>query len=184
MNPHICPWWLTYTFDNPLRTLLHNPAQILGPYVSPSMTVADIGCGFGYFSIGLARLVETQGVVISVDIQQKMLEKAKQRARRAGVEQIIQFHRCSADTLTITQMLDFALAFWMAHEVVEQENFFRQIHAALKPDGLFLMVEPFFHVSATQFSSQVSTAEKAGLKIYQQPKIGLSHSVLMPNNTI
>lgn len=29
----VCPWWLCFTFDNPLRKLLHNPEAIMGPYV-------------------------------------------------------------------------------------------------------------------------------------------------------
>jgi len=47
---HVCPWWLCFTFDNLIRKLLHNPENILAPYVHEGNTVLDIGPGMGYFS--------------------------------------------------------------------------------------------------------------------------------------
>ena len=29
----VCPWWICFTFDNVLRTLFHDPDQILRPYI-------------------------------------------------------------------------------------------------------------------------------------------------------
>ena len=49
------------------------------------MIVADIGCGMGYFSIALAALVGDAGTVITVDVQQEMLDGTRKRAERAGV---------------------------------------------------------------------------------------------------
>jgi ubiquinone/menaquinone biosynthesis C-methylase UbiE len=57
---HVCPWWLAYSFDNPLRRIFHKPEKIFASMVRPGMTVADIGCGMGYFSLGLARIVESR----------------------------------------------------------------------------------------------------------------------------
>ena len=48
---HVCPWWLAYTFDNPLRRLVHNPEKMLQKFIKEGDTVVDIGCGMGYFSI-------------------------------------------------------------------------------------------------------------------------------------
>jgi len=53
------------------------------------MTAADIGCGMGYFSIGLAKIVKANGRVIVVDIQRKMLEVLEKRARNTGVFDIV-----------------------------------------------------------------------------------------------
>ena len=82
---HICPWWGGYFIDNPLRRLLHNPEKIVGPYVQPGMTVMDVGCGMGFFSIAMAKMVGDSGRVIAVDLQQKMLDVLRQRATKAGV---------------------------------------------------------------------------------------------------
>ena len=85
MVDHICPWWIAYTFDNPFRRIFHNPEKMLGSYVSKGMTVLDVGCGMGFFSIGLARLVGDTGCVIAADVQSKMLGVMQRRSEKAGV---------------------------------------------------------------------------------------------------
>ena len=82
---NICPWWLCPTFDNPLRRLIQDPDRILAGLVQPGETALDIGCGMGYFSIPLARLVGPEGKVICVDLQEQMLAGVRRRAERAGV---------------------------------------------------------------------------------------------------
>lgn len=73
-DKHICPWWLAYTFDNPLRRYFHDPQAILMPYLREGMTAIDLGCGMGYFSRAMAKIVGDAGKVISVDLQTKMLD--------------------------------------------------------------------------------------------------------------
>lgn len=48
--PHVyvCPWWLTCTFDNPLRRLLHDPVRLVAPFVRPGDRVAGVGCGMSH----------------------------------------------------------------------------------------------------------------------------------------
>ena len=70
-NGHVCPWWLAYTFDNPLRKLFHKPQIILAPYVKAGMRVMDVGCGMGFFSIGMAKLVGDNGKVFCVGMNQR-----------------------------------------------------------------------------------------------------------------
>ena len=45
----VCTWWIAYTFDNPLRRLIHKPQKVLGNFVKEGMTVMDLGCGMGHF---------------------------------------------------------------------------------------------------------------------------------------
>lgn len=71
---HICPWWLCYSFDNPVRRLFHDPRKMLGGYLKPGMRVLDIGCGMGYFSLAMAKMVGVSGRVIALDLQGKTIE--------------------------------------------------------------------------------------------------------------
>ncbi len=80
---HVCPWWLAYTWDNRFRNLFQNPEKILGQYVHRGMTVLDVGCGMGFFSIGMARLVGEEGRVIAVDLQEKMIDIVRKRSELA-----------------------------------------------------------------------------------------------------
>ena len=69
----VCPWQLAPIIDNRLRPLVHNPENIFAPYVTRGMTVLDVGCGAGFASLGLAKLVGEEGLVIAADLQTKML---------------------------------------------------------------------------------------------------------------
>lgn len=175
---HVCPWWGGYFIDNPLRRLLHNPEKILGPYLKPGMTMVDVGCGMGIFSIAAARMVGDQGLVIAVDLQQQMLDVLKKRAAKAGVADRIQLHRCESTRLGVAGPADFVLAFAMVHEVPDRKRLMEEIHALLRPGARFLMAEPRIHVSAGFFQESVALAERAGLYPEAEPSIRRCRAVL------
>jgi len=175
---HICPWWLAYTFDNRLRSTIHRPESLLSPYIRPGMTVMDAGCGMGIFSVGMARLVGDDGLVISVDIQQEMLDAVERRASKAGVGHRIRTHLCEPHRLGDHTNIDFALAFWMVHEVPKPDGFFRQIVDCMGSESAFLLSEPKYHVSAKSFIKLLAVAENAGLRIRDEPQIHFSRAAL------
>ena len=181
MSGHICPWWFSYTFDNPLRRFFHNPEKILGPYVAEGMTVLDVGCGMGFFSIGLAKLVGNKGFVIAVDVQQKMLNALEKRAEKAGVLHRIRIHRCESNKLGVEGPVDFILAFWMLHEVPDLNLFLHQARSCLKPNGKMLISEPKFHVSSKRFREILVSAEKSGLKQGEALCLRFSRSAVLEN---
>lgn len=123
---HVCPWWLCFTFDNPLRRIFHDPVTILGSYVRRGDTAVDIGPGMGFFTIPLAKLVGPAGKVIAVDIQPRMLSALAARAQKHGVAAIIRTHLAEPDSLALREKADFILAFWMAHEVPDLKKFFQK----------------------------------------------------------
>lgn len=178
-NNMVCPWWLCYSFDNPLRRIFHKPELLLAPYMKPDMIAVDIGCGMGYFTLGLAKLAGPEGRVIAVDLQQQMLDALTRRARRAGVSDRILLHRCRPESLGVEGPVDFVLAFWMAHEVPDKPRFFGEIFSLLKAGGRLLLVEPKFHVTLRSFERTVAVCREAGLQVLEEPAIALSRSVLM-----
>jgi ubiquinone/menaquinone biosynthesis C-methylase UbiE len=175
---HVCPWWMGYLIDNPIRRLIHNPQKIVRPYVKPGMTVMDVGCGLGLFSIGMAQIVGDGGRVVSVDLQPKMLDGMKRRAEKAGVAHRIDAHRCEADDLGIHIEADFILAFAMIHEVPDTRRLLEQIHACLKPGGRFLAAEPRGHVSTKTFETMSKIAEEVGFRSLYRPSIRRCHAVV------
>jgi len=181
-NHHVCPWWLAYSFDNPFRKLFHNPRKIFGDYIRAGMTAMDVGCGMGYFSIGMARLAGSSGKVIAVDLQQKMLDVMQKRARRAGVADRIIPHRCEADTLGTGEPVDFILAFWMVHEVSDKNHFFQQLRSILAPNGKILIAEPKMHVTADELDKTIKIAQDNGLGCCDRPRIWLSRTALLKNS--
>ena len=179
---HICPWWIAYTFDNPLRKIFHKPEKILGDYVKEGMTVMDLGCGMGHFSIGMADLVGSTGKVLAVDLQQKMLNVMGKRAQRAGMADRICAHLCRADELEIEDQIDFILAFWMVHEVPDQKKFFNNLKSMLGPEGKILIAEPKMHVTAEDLKRTVDIAQSCGWHCIETPDIRLSHAALLAHD--
>ena len=184
MSAHICPWWLAYTFDNPLRRFFHEPEKIVGSYVAEGMTVLDVGCGMGYFSLGLAKIVGSRGRVIAADVQLEMLNAVRRRAENAGVSDIIRIHRCGPDNLGVETPVDFVLAFWMVHEVPSADMFFRQIRLCLKEKGVILIAEPRFHVSSKRFQEILNSAQASGLIRSGTPSIRFSRSAVLQTNSL
>lgn len=178
MAGHVCPWWFAYTFDNPFRRIFHKPEKIFTPYLHKGMTAVDIGCGMGYFSIGMARVVGENGKIISVDIQQKMLDILTKRAEKAGVANRITTILCNDKNIGINEKVDFALTFWMIHETRDELEFLRQVHTILKRSGKLLFVEPKLHVTLSEFKKSVSRAQEVGFKLIESPKIDFSHTAV------
>jgi ubiquinone/menaquinone biosynthesis C-methylase UbiE len=178
-DKRVCPWWLAYTFDNPLRRYLHDPRKIFVSYLRVGMSAIDIGCGMGVFSIGMAEIVGDTGRVISVDLQQEMLEITRKRAEKRGVANRIRLHRSEQGDIGITERVDFALAFWMVHEVEDTQAFFKQVHSILKQTGLVLIAEPKIHVSRARFEEILFFARKAGFKIKATAPIRFSRAVVL-----
>ncbi|MFC1620370.1 class I SAM-dependent methyltransferase [Candidatus Neomarinimicrobiota bacterium] len=179
MDEHVCPWWFAYSFDNPLRRLIQPAGKIIAPHVQPGMTVLDIGCGMGYFSLELARRVGPEGRVIAVDLQDKMLRGLRKRAERHGWMDRITLHRCEPDSLGVSQEADFILTFWMVHEVPEVKSFLLELHGLVKEGGKWLIVEPKGHTSYSQFETIVEEAEVTGFQVINQPAIRFSYTALL-----
>jgi len=182
MAHRVCPWWLGYFLVSPLRRFGQDPRRILGPFVQPGMTVLEPGCGMGFFTLELARLVGSSGKVVVVDIQQKMLDGLRRRAARAGVADRIDARLADPGSLGVDDLaatVDFALAFAMVHELPDQNPFFSEVCRALKAGGRLLLAEPRGHVTADHFAATLVAAEHAGLNIDSHPPVRSSHTALL-----
>ncbi len=182
MAHRVCPWWLGYLLAIPLRKWVHDPAKIIGPYVSEGMTVLEPGPGMGFFTLELARRVGATGRVIAIDVQPQMLEGLLKRTAKAGLAQRLVARAPQGDRLGIEEYagkVDFALAFAMVHEVPNPAALFKDIHTALKPGGKLLFAEPSGHVSAEAFETSLNQAREAGLSLESRPSFWRSRGAVL-----
>ncbi len=180
----VCPWWVIHTFDNPVRRLFQNPDKLLQGLIQPGDTCLDVGCGYGYFTIPMARLAGSSGAVVAADLQPEMLAGVKRRAESSGMLARIRLHQVDSTGLQFQKTFHFVLAFWMVHEVPDQEELLRQIRLSLTPAGRFLMVEPIGHVSRAAFTRTVGVALQAGFTRVAEPRISFSRAVLLTTGGI
>jgi len=181
----VCPVGLASSLDNKVRRWLQNPHDILAPFVKEGMKVLDVGCGPGFFSIELAKLVGATGKVISADLQAGMLQELKLKIKGTVLEPRITAVQCESGKINVTDNVDFVLAFYMVHEVPDKAALFQQLRIVLKKNGKLLLVEPkLFHVSRPEFESTLAVAEKTGFTVSQGPKLLLSWSAILGNDSL
>jgi ubiquinone/menaquinone biosynthesis C-methylase UbiE len=146
------------------------------------MVVLDVGCGMGFFSLDMAKMVGAQGKVVCVDLQPQMIRSLARRASKAGLLDRIDHRVCSEDSLGIEDCdegIDFALAFAVVHEVPDMPKLLEQIHYALKPEGMLLVAEPKGHVSEKRFHEEELAAERVGFRRFERLEIWRSRAVVL-----
>ncbi len=178
----VCPVELAGSLDSRVRRWLQNPRRILAPFIRQGMTALDIGCGPGFFTVEMARLVGPGGRVIAADLQEGMLDKLRSHINGTELEHRITCVQCGTDTINVSEKADFVLAFYMVHEIPDKDSFFRQVKDILNPGGKFLLVEPkLFHVTRKDFERTTKLAEDNGFNKRQGPKLFLSWSAILTN---
>ena len=75
--------------------------------------------------------------------------------------------------------IDFALIFWVLHEVPDSARLIREVYAALSNHGKLLFVEPKGHVSERHFDKSLDMMFSAGFKKTGSLKVGLSRAALL-----
>ncbi len=128
---HVCPVKLAGGLDLRIRRWLQNPQKILGPYVKEGMTVLDVGCGPGFFSIDMAQMVGESGRIIAADLQEGMLQKVRDKIKGTELEKRLTLHKCEENRIGVSEHVDFSLLFFMVHEVPNKEALFREIGLTL-----------------------------------------------------
>ena len=105
------------------------------------MVVGDVGCGNGYHSLKMAKLVGVKGKVYCVDIQSKMLELLKQRASKAGIKNCVTVLGKYTDPMLPKNSLDLILLVDAYHEFSDPENMLKKMRQSLKPEGVLVLLE-------------------------------------------
>ena len=88
-------------------------------------------------------------------------------------------HRCEPNRIGLSLPVDFALAFYMLHELPDQAAFFTDVRQLLPPQGRLFVVEPPFHVSRAAFETTLRTARRTGFTVAARPRVRFSKAALL-----
>jgi predicted methyltransferase len=117
------------------------PAEVMDALgAKPGHRVADIGCGFGYFTFRLAARVGAEGKVYAVDIDEEAVEKVRRRKeseKLAQVEPILG----KSDDPRLPNDLDAVLIVDTYHEFREYDRMMQAVFRALKPGGRLVIID-------------------------------------------
>jgi ubiquinone/menaquinone biosynthesis C-methylase UbiE len=109
--------------------------------VKPGQTACDMGCGNGFYTLELARLVGDGGKVLAVDIQREMLQMLKERAADEKIMNIELILGTIFDPKLPENSVDLMLMVDVYHEFSHPDEMLGAIRKSLKPDGRVALVE-------------------------------------------
>jgi ubiquinone/menaquinone biosynthesis C-methylase UbiE len=131
------PWLVRDTREREERCSL----MLANLGVKPGMTVCDIGCGNGYYSLQLAEMVGPNGRVLAVDIQAEMLRMLRQRAAKKGVSNIQPILSSPHNPNLPAGEVDLILLVDVYHEFSHPEHMLAAMRQSLSPSGLIALLE-------------------------------------------
>ena len=107
-------------------------------------SVADFGCGSGFFSLAFAKAVGTDGRVFALDILPSSLEAVSSRAKALGLLNVVA-KRVNLEREGGSDLPDNSLDWVILKDVLFQNKdksvMLREAHRVLKPAGNLLVME-------------------------------------------
>lgn len=119
----------------PDEDVYQHKLQITQDYMRPGMQVFEFGCGTGSTAIAHAPLVDH---VHAIDVSSKMLEIARAKAAKSGIDNVT-FERAAIDDFAAAdQSFDVVLGLSILHLVEYKERIIAKVWRLLKPGGVFV----------------------------------------------
>lgn len=135
-------------FNNPNRYIWEKTGEMLNFInIREGETVADIGCGGGYFSWQFSRAAGKNGRVYATEINKEALKYLEEFKKQSGAENIIPMVAKMNDACLPENSIDTIFMCSMYHAVyitdIEfvKDEFIDSLHKALKKDGRLVIVD-------------------------------------------
>ena len=128
-------------FDDPSRDAWQQPDRVIAALtLAPTMTVADVGAGTGYFTVRIARAVP-QGEVIATDIEPDMIRYLGGRATREQLSNVRTVLAAADDPKLEPASVDRILVVDVWHHLGDRAHYAAGLAKALRPGGKLAVVD-------------------------------------------
>ncbi len=105
------------------------------------MSVLEAGCGTGYVSIDLAKIVGPSGSVTAIDISNEQLAVARENIKTAAIDNI-DFVQCNIHQIDkIEKKFDFVTGRFVFMHISDPKQALDSLYAVLKPGGVMALEE-------------------------------------------
>ena len=143
--------------------------------------VADVGCGHGASSIVMANAYP-ESSFYGFDYHQASIEKARQRAEKAGVQHRVRFEVATAKDFE-DRSYDLVCFFDCLHDMGDPAGALKHVRETIEDDGTVMIVEPYanetleqnlnpvgavFYAASTMICTPASRAQEVGAALGAQ----------------
>lgn len=137
--------FMSSLMDSPLRRKLSDPVKTLtGAGVQQGQKVLEVGCGTGYFTTSIAKLVGDSGLVYSIDVYPPAIECVSRKIADAHVTNVTLINADAMDSGLPGSSFDLILLLGVIPApVLPLDRLLPEMHRLLKPEGA-LAVWTFF----------------------------------------
>ena len=136
------PIELKEELDSPQRIKLFRPIAALRSLgISKDMTVVDIGCGTGFFTLPLAGIVGLGGKVFAADISREMLNEVRKRIKKDKLKNVKVLLSEENKIPINSKKVDYCLLSSVAHELENKTLFFKELKRILRKEGMVGIIE-------------------------------------------
>ncbi|MDQ4096051.1 MAG: class I SAM-dependent methyltransferase [Actinomycetota bacterium] len=170
------PW-----YEKALPAALARVPEVHEVLQRPGARLADIGFGFGWSSIALAKAYP-QATVHGFDLDRPSVDAATRNAVVAGVDDRVQFSPADAAAID-DESFDAIFAFECIHDMAHPVEVLTAARRALKPDGVMVVMD---EAVAESFTAPGDDTEKLmyGFSILLCLADGLSHDHSVGTGTV
>ncbi len=133
------------TMSAPIGMTFVDPEQVIGSLeVVKGDTVADFGCGAGFFSFEFAKRTAPDGTVYALDVLPAALEAVASRAKTLGITNVVtkrvNLEQENGSTLA-PQSVNWVILKDMLFQNQKKDIILREVRIILKPVGHALIME-------------------------------------------
>jgi cyclopropane fatty-acyl-phospholipid synthase-like methyltransferase len=109
--------------------------------LKPGMTIADVGAGFGAWTMRFARWIGPGGRVYATDIGAPQLAALRESVKREKLDNVMVLEGAAAATNLPAQCCDAILVRDAYHHFTQPDEMIRSLAAALKPGGRLAIID-------------------------------------------
>ena len=109
--------------------------------LKPGMTVADVGAGFGAWTMGFSSWLGPKGRVYATDVGAPQLAALRETVQREGLTNVTVLEGATGTTNLPALCCDALLIRDAYHHLTQPEDIVRSLAAALKPGGRLAVID-------------------------------------------